>query len=76
MTTTASTTTFESGRASSGVVRVLREDSSLDPEHDPKLAADEIVALYRHMVLTRITDERLVTLQRQGRMGFHIGSLG
>ncbi|HMR77829.1 MAG TPA: pyruvate dehydrogenase (acetyl-transferring) E1 component subunit alpha [Polyangiaceae bacterium] len=76
MTTTASTTTFESGRASSGVVRVLREDSSLDPEHGPKLAADEIVALYRHMVLTRITDERLVTLQRQGRIGFHIGSLG
>ena len=28
------------------------------------------------MVRVRILDERLVTLQRQGRIGFHIGSLG
>lgn len=58
------------------IVRVLREDGSLDPAHDPKLEIDEVVHLYRHMVETRIIDERLVTLQRQGRIGFHIGSLG
>jgi 2-oxoisovalerate dehydrogenase E1 component alpha subunit len=34
------------------------------------------VRLYEHLVLTRLVDERLVTLQRQGRIGFHIGSLG
>jgi 2-oxoisovalerate dehydrogenase E1 component alpha subunit len=28
------------------------------------------------MLLTRTLDERLVVLQRQGRIGFHIGSLG
>jgi 2-oxoisovalerate dehydrogenase E1 component alpha subunit len=28
------------------------------------------------MVMTRVLDERLVTLQRQGRIGFHIGSMG
>ena len=28
------------------------------------------------MVRVRILDERLVTLQRQGRIGFHIGSIG
>jgi pyruvate dehydrogenase E1 component alpha subunit len=58
------------------VVRVMRADGTLDPTHDPGLAADEIIHIYRHMNLTRMVDERLVTLQRQGRIGFHIGSLG
>lgn len=58
------------------VVRALREDGSLDPEHDPRLADGAVVALYQHMVLVRALDERMVTLQRQGRVGFHIGSLG
>ncbi len=52
------------------------EDGSLDAASDPGLEQSEVVELYRHMVLTRILDERLVTLQRQGRIGFHIGSLG
>jgi 2-oxoisovalerate dehydrogenase E1 component alpha subunit len=58
------------------LVRVLRDDGSLDPTHDPRLSTEEIVELYRQMAQTRILDERLVTLQRQGRIGFHIGSLG
>lgn len=63
-------------RPTSGPLRVLLEDGKLDPEHDPKLSLDQLVKLYEHLVLTRVTDERLVTLQRQGRIGFHIGSLG
>ncbi len=62
--------------AEEGVVRVLREDGTLDPTHDPKLDVDVVLALYRHMVLMRALDERMVTLQRQGRIGFHIGSYG
>ncbi len=58
------------------VIRVLRDDGTLDPATDPKLSDDLVVALYQQMVLVRILDERLVTLQRQGRIGFHIGSLG
>jgi len=58
------------------VIRVLREDGSLDPEHDPGLSPDEVITIFRHMVLTRLIDERLVALQRQGRIGFHIGSVG
>jgi pyruvate dehydrogenase E1 component alpha subunit len=58
------------------VIKVMRDDGTLDPANDPGLSADEIVALYRAMVRTRILDERLTTLQRQGRIGFHIGSLG
>ena len=55
---------------------VLGEDGTLDPEHDPHLSNDEVVALYRHLVETRLLDERFVALQRQGRIGFHVGSLG
>src|SRR6187549_679324 len=58
------------------VVKVIRDDGTLDPVHDPKLEPERIVELYGWMVRTRIIDERLVTLQRQGRIGFHIGSLG
>ena len=58
------------------VVRVLRDDGSLDPAFDPHIEPDAVVALYKHLVLVRVLDERLVTLQRQGRIGFHIGSLG
>jgi len=57
-------------------VRVMREDGSVDPARDPKLSDERLVQLYSAMVRTRIIDERLVTLQRQGRIGFHIGSLG
>jgi 2-oxoisovalerate dehydrogenase E1 component alpha subunit len=58
------------------IVTVLREDGSLDPRHDPGLADDDVLRLYRHLVETRLLDERFVALQRQGRVGFHVGSLG
>lgn len=62
--------------ASADVVRVLREDASLDPAHDPHLAPEEVVGLYRSMMRTRLLDDRLTAIQRQGRIGFHVGSLG
>jgi 2-oxoisovalerate dehydrogenase E1 component alpha subunit len=58
------------------VVKVLREDGSLDPATDPGLEEAEVKALYRAMVRTRMLDERLTAIQRQGRIGFHIGSYG
>jgi 2-oxoisovalerate dehydrogenase E1 component alpha subunit len=54
---------------------VLREDGTADPD-EVTLADDELVRLYRWMVLNRQLDERMVTLQRQGRIGFYIGSIG
>jgi pyruvate dehydrogenase E1 component alpha subunit len=58
------------------IVSVLREDGSLDPENDPKLSDADVASLYRRLVETRQLDERFVALQRQGRIGFHVGSLG
>jgi pyruvate dehydrogenase E1 component alpha subunit len=71
-------TMLEKNKASgpAGVVRVLSDDGTLDPRHDPRLSDHEVVEMYRWLVTTRQLDERLVALQRQGRIGFHVGSLG
>jgi len=58
------------------IIRVLGADGSLDPRFDPGLTSDDVHSLYRHMSNTRFLDERLTALQRQGRIGFHVGSLG
>jgi pyruvate dehydrogenase E1 component alpha subunit len=61
---------------SADIVSALRPDGTLDPAHDPGLSDQEVEYLYRQMAMTRQLDERLVQLQRQGRIGFHVGSLG
>ena len=62
--------------AESKVISVLRDDGTLDEERDPKLALEEVVELYRQLTQTRLLDHKLTGLQRQGRIGFHVGSLG
>jgi len=57
-------------------MQVIRDDGSLDPQLDPGLSIDQIVALYKAMVRTRVVDDRLQKIQRQGRIAFHVGSLG
>src|SRR5258708_7660072 len=59
-----------------GVIRAMKDDGTVDPAHDPRLSDAELVELYTAMVRVRILDDRLVALQRQGRIGFHIGSIG
>jgi pyruvate dehydrogenase E1 component subunit alpha len=58
------------------VVKVLRADGTLDPTTDPHLAPADVLRLYTEMVRVRLLDERLTALQHQGRVGYHIGSLG
>ena len=59
-----------------GVIRAMRDDGTVDSAHDPGISDAELVSLYTAMVRVRILDDRLVSLQRQGRIGFHIGSIG
>lgn len=54
----------------------LREDQSVDPSLDPKLSAENLLFLYRKMVLLRALDEKAVSLQRSGRIGFYVPSTG
>ncbi len=57
--------------------RIVDEDGGVvgDPAEITLPDAD-VLRLYRWMVLNRSLDERMVTLQRQGRIGFYIGSIG
>ncbi len=57
-------------------MQVIRDDGSLDPQLDPGLPVDRVVAIYKAMVRTRVIDDRLQKIQRQGRVAFHVGSLG
>ena len=58
------------------VFTVIGPDGKIDSSVAPDLSMDEIVELYKHMTRTRVIDLQLERLQRQGRIGFHIGSLG
>jgi pyruvate dehydrogenase E1 component alpha subunit len=48
---------------------VLDADGRLDAALDPQLPADDLKRLYRAMLLGRRLDERMLRLQRQGRIG-------
>jgi pyruvate dehydrogenase E1 component subunit alpha len=48
---------------------ILDSDGNLDRELEPDIPADELKRLYRAMLLGRRLDERMVRLQRQGRIG-------
>jgi 2-oxoisovalerate dehydrogenase E1 component alpha subunit len=55
---------------------VLDFDGRADPETDPRLDLALVRRIYEGMVRTRLVDQRLLKLQRQGRIGFHVGSEG
>lgn len=56
-------------RFSVGHLQILDDDGTPDPDYDPKLSMEEALKLYRAMLLARRADERMLKLQRQGRLG-------
>jgi pyruvate dehydrogenase E1 component alpha subunit len=48
---------------------ILDSDGNLDVALEPDLSPDELRRMYRAMLLGRRLDERMVRLQRQGRIG-------
>jgi 2-oxoisovalerate dehydrogenase E1 component alpha subunit len=59
-----------------GLIRVLDHNHQAVGEWDPKLDAEVLREGLRHMVLTRVYDERMQKLQRQGKMSFYMKSTG
>ena len=59
-----------------GLVRVLDDDHRAVGEWHPHLEPEVLQAGLRHMLLTRIFDERMQRTQRQGRISFYMRSLG
>jgi len=50
-------------------ISILNEDGELDKALEPDISEEVLLKLYRTMNLARKFDERLLSLQRQGRIG-------
>ena len=59
----------QTARFQVSTLSVLDEHGKLDRRLDPKLGPEQAPALYRWMVLAREADQRMLKLQRQGRIG-------
>ncbi len=58
------------------LLAILSDDGKLlrRPAYQPSEA--ELILIYRTMVLSRQSDERMISLQRQGRISFYTGAIG
>jgi pyruvate dehydrogenase E1 component alpha subunit len=50
-------------------LEILDEDANFDESLEPNLPEEQLVAMYRAMLLARLVDDRQLKLQRQGRIG-------
>ena len=58
------------------MVRVLGDDGKAVGSWNPRLEPEDLQVGLRHMLLTRIFDDRMQRMQRQGRMSFYMKSTG
>ena len=68
--------TDEEEARATGLLCILDEEGRADPERVPRLTPDELRQMYSGMLRSRLLDQRLLPLQRQGRIGFYIGATG
>ncbi|MDA4130297.1 MAG: pyruvate dehydrogenase (acetyl-transferring) E1 component subunit alpha [Thaumarchaeota archaeon] len=61
---------------SSELLQLLQPDGTFAGKWDAGLSAEQILTAYKTMVFSRILDEKLIALQRQGRMGTYVSSSG
>jgi pyruvate dehydrogenase E1 component subunit alpha len=59
----------EIGRFSVSYLQILDENGKLDRELEPALSDEQLLRLYRCMETARDSDQRMLRLQRQGRIG-------
>ena len=58
------------------MVRVLDEQGQAVGPWNPHLEPEDLQVALRHMLLTRLFDERMQRMQRQGRISFYMKSTG
>lgn len=58
------------------ILNILDENGKVDQKLLPKLENHELKNLFENMLLTRIVDDRILKLQREGRCGTYASSLG
>ena len=59
-----------------GLLRVLNDDDEAVGEWNPELTPDELRTALEHMVRIRAYDDRMMMMQRQGRLSFYMKCLG
>ena len=64
------------GQLATGLVRVLDDSHHAVGAWHPHLDPHELQVGLRHMVLTRVFDDRMVRTQRQGKLSFYMKSTG
>ncbi len=57
------------GSWSVSYLQILDEEGNVDEKLEPDLGPEQLKALYRWMFLAREADQRMLKLQRQGRLG-------
>src|SRR3954467_6077806 len=59
------------------VIRVIDNDGHVvAPDREPQLSGDEHRRLMHALIRIRMVDERMLRLQRQGRLGFYVSTTG
>ena len=58
------------------LVRVLDDEGEARGPWHPRLAPERLIAMLRHMALTRAYDERMYRAQRQGKTSFYMKCTG
>jgi pyruvate dehydrogenase E1 component alpha subunit len=66
----------EDYRRATGLLSILGPDGRADAATLPRIAPEVVLAMYRAMLRIRMLDERLMTMQRQGRISFYAEARG
>ena len=67
---------FETEPLSVGFIRAMKLNGEAYGTWNPELDAETLRSGLRHMLLTRLVDERMFSMQRQGKMSFYMKSTG
>lgn len=67
---------YDTEPQATGLVRVMKLDGDAAGGWNPNLDADTLREGLRHMLLTRLVDDRMFSMQRQGKLSFYMKSTG
>jgi pyruvate dehydrogenase E1 component alpha subunit len=58
------------------MLQVIKADGQFDPKVEPDLSHEDLLKMHRYMLTVRKLNEKGMSLQRQGRIGFFMESTG
>ena len=57
-------------------LRFLDEDGNFVRDDYPEIPDEDLLTLFKTILRIRVLEDRMIKLQRQGRIGFYIGTIG